>query len=67
MAKVTKKGLTVDDHVAAIFEQYPHITTVWIDENSEWRFYETPGAIAIERGDVVDAPEKITEAEEKTN
>ena len=47
------KGGTVEHpHIKGIFEQMPHIHTIWMDDKEEWRFYETPGAKAIHRADV---------------
>jgi Ethanolamine utilization protein EutJ (predicted chaperonin) len=63
MAKATKKAteettehkgesVEVHPHVKGVFEKMPHIHTIWVDAAGEWRFYETPGAKAIERADI---------------
>jgi len=40
---------TNEKQAEAIFAAMPHIHTIWFDENGGWRFYETPGTVAISR------------------
>lgn len=40
--------IQVADHLKALFEQYPHIHTIWVNGN-EWYFFEKPGFEPVER------------------
>ena len=50
--KVKKEAEAVAPNIKAVFSEMPHIHTVYVDEVGDWRFYETPGAKAIERSDI---------------
>jgi hypothetical protein len=38
-----------EQQAADIFSAMPHIQTIWFDAAGGWRFYETPGTVAVER------------------